>query len=248
MSKQEQTVNNTESEDEEVPPNADLEAINIVISSGAVPFLDVAGTGRLRRHQEGENEVSWPIQSQRTRAWVAKVFYMQTNCLINKRALDRVLLLLDGLAEENDDIEVDLCDLIDIDPLLGVIVNYVKFQGYVKATAVDLLRNLNEFTRKDSVVRTVNWPQSPESLGVRLRKLIKWLEKAGIGTEFVRDSRNRWIILTDSYDGLSPKLSPTSISSPPHENKECNSSDAYDSHQAFDLEAQFREIQKGLAP
>lgn len=244
----ENQTDDIDKDEEALPPSADIEAIKIVLSSGAVPFLDVAGIARLRRATDEGNEVSWPIQSQRTRAWIARTFYRQSNCLINRRALDRVLLCLEGLAEENDDTDVELCDLIDIDPLLGVIVRYVKFQGYVKATAADLLGDLNSFTKYDPVVRAVNWPLSPESLGLRLRKLIKWLEKAGIGTQFVRDNRNRWIIMSDGYVGSSPKLSPPPTSSSPHENKECNSSDACDSHQASDLEAQFREIQKGMSP
>lgn len=247
MSDSDQTVD-IQTLQEEAPPSADAEAIEIVLSSGAVPFLDVAGIARLRRDPEDENEVCWPIQSQRTRAWLMTTFYKRTNWLINKRALDRVLLCLEGFAEEKDDTDAELCDLIDIDPLLGVIVRYVKFQGYVKATAADLLRDLNGFTKNDPVVRTVNWPQSPESLGVRLRKLVMWLQKAGVGTEFVRDNRNRWIIMSDGHDGLSHKLSQTRPSGSPHEDKGCTSGDACDSQQASDLEAQFREIQKGLSP
>lgn len=100
--------------------------------------------------------------------------------MINHRALDRVLLCLEGLSENNEDSDYKLCDLIDIDPLLGVIIRYVRFQRHVKSTAAEILKQLNLNTTENPVVRTANWPQSPESMGVRLRKLMKWLMEAGI--------------------------------------------------------------------
>lgn len=235
-------------------PSVDTQAIRMVTESGAVPFLDVAGIARIHRkpgdakEPDNEKQICWPVQSQRIRAWVAKIFYEQTQNMIHQRALDRVLLCLEGMAEDNDDCDAELCDLIDIDPLLGVLIRYVRFQRYVKLTAADLLEQLNQFTADDPIVRSVNWPRSPESMGLRLRKLIDWLSKAGIFTEFQRDNRNRWIVMRDGYDGSETQLSQQSSQVETDKNADLRPHDTCDSSPPLDPQSQFDRIQKGLSP
>lgn len=53
---------------------ADKKAIQIILNSGAKPFLDIAGIARIRRKTTDKDEPCWPVQSHRTRAWIAKSY------------------------------------------------------------------------------------------------------------------------------------------------------------------------------
>lgn len=222
----------------------DVVALEIVKRSGATPFLDVAGEPRLRRKTEGPEDISWPIRSRRTEAWIARLYNDKTKVLISRSSIDRVLLCLEGLAEDNNRSDIELCDIIETEPVLGLLIRYVRHEQQVKSVSGDLLNALTTLTKGSPHLRTKTWPESPEALGRRIRQLLPWIRKAGIGVEFIRDKNHRWISLRDGIDCSQTGLSPEPSSANSFGDNTFQHSDSDDGSQV-NLEDEFNLILNG---
>jgi hypothetical protein len=224
---------------------SDVIALNIVKKKGAVPFLDAAGEPRLRRKTEGPEDISWPIRSRQTKAWIACLYNDKTNALISRSSIDRVLLCLEGLAEDNDRSDIELCDIIETEPVLGLLIRHVRHEQQVKLVSGDLLNALTKLTKDSPHLRTRTWPESPEALGRRIRQLLPWIRKAGIGVEFIRDKHHRWISLRDGIDSSQTGLSPEPSSAKSFGDNTFQHSDSNDSSSNVDQEAEYNLIMNG---
>jgi len=222
----------------------DVIALKIVKKKGAVPFLDAAGEPRLRRKTEGPEDISWPIRSRQTEAWIARLYNGKTKALICRSSIDRVLLCLEGLAEDNDRSDIELCDIIETEPVLGLLIRHVRHEQQVKSSAGDLLKSLNKLTQDAPHLRTMTWPKSPEALGRRIRRLLPWIRKAGISAEFIRDKHHRWVSLRDGIDSSDVKPSSKPSSAKSSDVNELQISDSSDGSKV-NPEAEFNLIMNG---
>jgi hypothetical protein len=225
-------------------PPPDVVVLEIVKQNGATPFLDAAGEPRLRRNSEGPEDISWPLRSCQTKAWIARLYNDTTRMLIGRSSIDRVLLCLEGLAEDNDRSDVELCDIVETDPVLGLLIRHVRHEKKVKSSAGDLLNAINQLTRDAPHLRTTTWPKSPEALGRRIRRLLPWIRKAGISAEFIRDKHHRWISLHDGIDSSDVKPSPKLSSAKSSDVNKLQNSDSNDGSEV-NLEAEFNLIING---
>jgi hypothetical protein len=188
---------------------AEVIALNLVLTSGAILYLDTAGEPRIRRKGEGATLHPSPIRSAEIEAWVERLFFDSSKRLLSRGQIDRVLLYLAGKAEDHQQTDIELCDAVDTEPVLRFLVRLVNHERYLKTTVGDLLKRLNELAvDQPFVLRSERWPRDPVSLGRRLRRLCSWLDKAGIEIDFSqREATHRWIVLTDGSDTSQGTLS-----------------------------------------
>lgn len=189
------------------------------------------------------------IFSAEIEAWVQKLFYDRYEQLLKRRQIDRVLLYLAGRAEDQKQVNIELCDAIEAEPLLRYVIRLVKHEQHVKRTPTDLLQQLNQLAATQPFVLTSHrWPKDPISLGRRLRQLSEWITKAGIDIDLKqRESSHRWIILKDSPDssGGEPSSHPSSDKSAA--SNDLGLRDRNDDENRIIREQQFEALMKGLS-
>jgi hypothetical protein len=221
-------------------------ALELVLQTGAIPYLDPAGEPRIRRTTDGTETLPWPVRSRETEAWVAKLYYEHARGLLSRGHIDRVLLYLEGKAAEQQQTGLELCDAIEADPLLGLLIRLIKHERFLKDTPENLLNRVNELAQGRLYLRALHrWPKSPETMGRRVRSLQPWLLRAGFTIEYQRDGRHRWIILSDSGDGyqLTPSPEPSLTNSVTGNG--FRQSDGSDGTEKTNPEAEFDRIMKG---
>ena len=190
-----------------LPP--DVVALNLVMSTGAVLYLDPAGEPRIRRASDGTDDIPWPLRSRVTEGWLAKLYFEYSHRLLGRSEIDRILLCLEGKAADNPHVNIELCDAIESEPVLGLIIHVMQHEQYLKLTADDLLRRLRDSVKdRPYLLTSPRWPKNAESLGRRLRTFSSWLQKANVVITFERDGRNRWIILSASTRSKNTEPSP----------------------------------------
>jgi hypothetical protein len=222
-------------------PN-EVVALELVLQAIEEVYSDPAGEPRIRRKNDNPDEISWPIRSREMGGWVAKLFYENTGNLLTRGQIDRVLLYLEGKAEEKQRHDLELCDVIEIEPILGLLIRLVKHEQHLKTTSDQLLKRLEGLAEERiHALTSSKWPRSPETLGRRLRKLKPWLNRAGIDIEYLREARRRLIVLNVRKQ-TEPSLIP-SFSNQQHENG-LRLSDRNDGSGIVTAEAEFNKLMR----
>ncbi len=187
----------------------DVVALELVLQGMTECYLDPSGEPRLRRKSDKPDDVPWPVRSRETEGWIAKIFFEATHTLLGRGQIDRVLLYLEGKAAEHTRVDMELCDAIESEPVLGLIIQLIKHERYLKTTTDALLRRLRELAKdRPYLMLAPRWPARTEALGRSLRRLGPWFSKAEIKITFTRDGRHRWIELTDSFGRHNGEPSP----------------------------------------
>lgn len=225
----------------------DVIAINLIISTGALLYLDPAGEPRIRHPTESTEDVPWPIRSRVTEAWVAKLFFERKHRLLTKPQVDRIILCLEGKAADNPQTNMELCDAIESEPVLGLLIQLIRHHQHMKTTADVLLCQLRELGReRPYVLNSAQWPNSVEALGRKLRRLTQWLKKADVDIIFKREGRNRWIILTNGRTSSNAKPSQEPSSSNTLSVNDFQKGDGSDGATVLNPELEFDRIMKGM--
>jgi hypothetical protein len=121
------------------------------------------------------------VRSRETEAWVAKLQYEHARGLLSRGDIGRVLLYLEGKAAEQQQTDLELCDAMEADPLLGLLIRLIKHGWFLKDTPENLLNRVNELAQgRPYLHRLRRWPKNAESMGRQVRSLQPWLLKAGI--------------------------------------------------------------------
>lgn len=219
-------------------------AIRHVLSENPQLSLDSAGEPRIRRSFDPGGEIAWRVDSPRIRGWIARVYFENTKAVLRKEAMERVLVLLAGLAEKQDESDLEVCDAADVDPLLRYIIRRVRDEQHLKITAEALLDDLECSTRGRAYLRQEsNWPTGPSEVGRRVRALTKQLGKASITLNAdQRSNRQRWLIFSLVGDGNPCRPSPSLSSTSPVAGNELRPGDSGDTQADFDLESEFARM------
>lgn len=224
-------------------PEAEM-AVQLVLSKHPHLFLDSAGEPRIRRPFDLDKEIAWRVDSTRIRGWIARVYYEEAEEVLRKEAMERVLVLLAGLAEKHDESDLEVCDAADVDPLLRYIIRRLRDERHLKITAEQLLNDLELSTRERPYLRQAsNWPKCPEEVGKRVRGLRRWLKKASIElNDNQRNKHHRWLIFSLVDDGKTYPPSPSPSSASSASGNELQLGDRGDGRVDLDLEAEFARM------
>ena len=225
----------------------DVIALDLIISTGADLYLDPAGEPRIRRSSEAPEDMPWPVRSRITEGWVANLFFEMTHRLLTKPQIDRIIICLEGMAARNPQTNMELCDAIESEPVLGLLIQLIRHQQHMKTTADSLLCQLRDLAReRPYVLKSPRWPNSTEALGRALRRVAPWLKKADVDIAFKREGRNRWVILTNSSTRLKTEPSQRASSANHLANSDFSENDRSDSAEVANPELEFEKLMKGM--
>jgi len=243
VSSDEPNQNNANSSDDK--PRPDQLALKFARKS-AMAFMDSAGVPRLKPFKNPAGDLGWPVRSQQTEEWIAGQYFGKTGQLIDPGSIKRVILVLAGLAEQRGTISHDIGHLIEADPFLGFLIQFVRHNRTYAKPATELLVELHAMAIYAPENDFLNWPTSPEALGRRIRTYGNILKHVGIETHFRRDKHRRTISLSDIGDRGVRKPSPNPSPLGP-ENSQLNpTNDGGDGSTPNDLRMEFDQITKGL--
>jgi len=194
--------------DREAPPpsgedGATIPLVELVLTTGAHPYCDVAGIPRLRRPSDSRDFLPWPIRSRQVEAWVARLFYSHQGTLATQSEIRQVLLVLEGMASENWERDPALEDVIEQEPVLTAVLELLSGQSTWEGTASNLFAELSQIAWRLGIRpdRHPAWPADAPRLSSRLRELRGWLQRAGIEYLYHRSARQRTHFLRKTDDG-----------------------------------------------
>lgn len=159
----------------------------------------------------------WPLNHRRTRAAIAGFAYKTEGKTISVRELNRVLVILEDFAWNDERIVVQIQLAADEDPLveaLFILLNDTNSASDIDWPAARLLKELEKVAIRNSInTKTTGWPNGAAQLSRRLEDLRALLKSAGVSIERGRRSGgHRFIKLTrdDECDDVEQPPSPAS--------------------------------------
>jgi hypothetical protein len=138
------------------------------------------------------------------RGWLCRFVWNQKQLLLHEREVDRILELLNGQSLENPVANASdpaLLQLLDKEPLLATIVEFMEGKDKFEASVAELLGILRKFARERGLLgrMSAHFPGGPNVLSRKLTLFSPMLEQFGIKVA-IRRSNGAKVTITGRKD------------------------------------------------
>lgn len=145
-----------------------------------------------------------PLFHRDFRGWLCRFAWNQKSLLLHEREVDRILELLSGQSLENPIANVSdpaLLQLLEKEPLLATIVEFMEGRDVFETTVAELLRSLRKFAGERGLLGRMasRFPGGPNVLSRKLAHFSSDLALFGI-TVAIRRSNGAKVKLTGRKD------------------------------------------------
>lgn len=177
-------------------------AVATVIRHTAEVFVDIASQPWIRFRTSIDDSASWPMRHGRVRAEIARLIYEHHNIVLFEQEINRILVVMEGLAWRNHQPNVDLQQALEIEPLFEAVFIFLRQPesgGWFRGTSTLLYAELTKVAKRSGVdQKSKLWPGGPSPLSKRLGELTEIFSAHRItvergrnpgGTRFVRLER-----------------------------------------------------------
>jgi hypothetical protein len=190
--------------------SADVAASKIILSRG------ISGTVYVRLNEPGESDRPLPIIDRPARCWLARYAYAKGCGVLADSEIARVFNLLEGWAMNRACALVgssDQADLIESEPVLAVIVEYMSTTHIMERMMHPLWEELWQFAGKRKLLRLgrKHFPRGAQVLSRRLGEFRPDLVGLGIDVEIKHTAKGSRVTLRRRGDASNAE--PSSVSS-----------------------------------
>lgn len=185
-------------------------------------YRGISGTVYVRLTEPGESDRPLPIIDRPARCWLARYAYAKDCGVLGDSEIARVFNLLEGWAMNRAIALVDSsdqADLIEKEPVLAVIVEYMSTTHFIERMMYPLWEELWQFASKRKLLRLgrKHFPRGAQVLSRRLGEFRPVLFGLGIDVEIKRTPQGSKVTLRRRLDASSPE--PSSEPSGPKSNQ-----------------------------
>lgn len=208
---------------ENIKPASALERI---LATKPKLFINIVGHPTIVLPMSSDQSLpkTWPLRSERIKAWIAEFVWGQSGVILAEREIDRIVTVLVGKAWHDQRNDISVTEAMDQDPLFESLLILMQecavFDKSCTALKVELDRvaRANGLDTKDRL-----WPKAAPQLSRRIEELKPLLKRAGVTAELGRRSGGmRFVKLTceksSGGDVTGPPPAP-SIDNSHHPNK-----------------------------
>ena len=141
---------------------------------------------------------TWPLRSERVKAWVAEFVWDQSGIVLAEREIDRIVTVLVGKAWHDQRNDIEVTEAMDQDPLLEALLIFARRQAVFDKTCTALGIDLESVAREAGLdTKDRHWPKGAPQLSRRIEELKPLLKRAGVTAELGRRSGGfRFVKLT----------------------------------------------------
>lgn len=175
-------------QEEQKNQRRDVSALNLILSVISEVSCDIAGQPSVSINHDQDEQQVWSIHSRRFRSWIAEFVWDHADIVLYDQELNRILTVLEGRAWNNQQVDTQVCEAIEKDPLFEAIIIWIneKKQSF-DGRSTKLLLELNKTAKKFGVdTQHQAWPKAPAQLSRRIRQLEQIFERVGISIEVGR--------------------------------------------------------------
>lgn len=192
-------------------------ALALILETRPELFINVVGqpTIRLPDAPGRSTRVTWPLRSERVKAWIAEFVWNRTGIVLADREIDRIVTVLVGKAWHDSRHEVELTEAMDADPLLEALLIFMHDHAVFDKSCTALKADLDQVARSAGLdTKDRLWPKAAPQLSRRIEDLKPLLQRASItaelgrragGTRFVRLANEK----PSGGDAAGPPLPPS---------------------------------------
>lgn len=209
------------------PPGSDKDVITIVrqtalaleriLATRPELFINIVGQPTIRLPQVSElsHSETWPLRSDRVKAWIAEFVWDQSGIVLAEREIDRIVTVLAGKAWRDPRIDTELTEAMDADPLLEALLIFMHEHAIYDKSCTALKAALDQVARSAGLdTKDRLWPKAAPQLSHRIEELRPLLKRGSIKAEFGRRSGGiRFVRLTKEKpsggDAAGPPLPPS---------------------------------------
>jgi hypothetical protein len=215
------TSQETESSGSDAAVNAAVRqpalALERILASRPDLYINVVGqpTIRIPIVSERPQRDTWPLHSNRVKAWIAELVWAQSGIVLAEREIERVVMVLVGKAWHDLRNDVELTEAMDEDPLLEALMIFMHEHAIFDKSSTTLKASLDQVARSSGLdTKDRLWPKAAPQLSRGIEELKPLLKRAGItaelgrrtgGTRFVRLMQEK----PSGGDAAGPPLTPT---------------------------------------
>ncbi len=192
-------------------------ALDLILATQPELFINVVGqpTIGLPFSSTPPNRDTWPLRSERVKAWIAEFVWERAGMVLAEREIDRIVTVLVGKAWHDPRHDSELADAMDTDPLLEAVVIFMHEHAVFDKSCTALKAELDQVARAAGLdIKDRLWPKAAPQLSRRIEELKPLLKRGDITAEIGRRSGGvRFIRLTKSKpndgDAEGPPLPPS---------------------------------------
>ena len=181
---------------------------------------------------------TWPLRSERVKAWVAEFVWDQSGIVLAEREIDRIVTVLVGKAWHDQRNDIAVTEAMDQDPLLEALLIFVRRHAVFDKTCTALGIALESVAREAGLdTKDRHWPKGAPQLSRRIEELKPLLKRAGVTAELGRRAGGfRFVKLTCD------KSSGGDVAGPPHASSIDNSHHPREIHRHDDGDGDSRKM------
>jgi hypothetical protein len=191
-------------------------ALALILATKPELFINVVGqpTIGLPSSPERLQQKTWPLRSERVKAWIAEFIWHQSGIVLAEREIDRIVTVLVGKAWHDPRHDIELTDAMDQDPLLEALLILMHEHAIFDKTCTALHTALDQVAREAGLdTKDRLWPKGAPQLSRRIEELKPLLKRGQVTAVLGRRSGGfRFVKLTrdppSGGDAAGPPLPP----------------------------------------
>lgn len=164
-------------------------ALALILETRPELFINVVGqpTIRLPDVPGRSTPETWPLRSDRVKAWIAEFVWNRTGIVLADREIDRIVTVLVGKAWQDPRHDVELTEAMDADPLLEALLIFMHDHAVFDTSCTALKAALDDVALLASLdTKDRLWPKAAPQLSQRIENLKPLLKRASITAELGR--------------------------------------------------------------
>lgn len=214
-------------------------ALERILATKPELFINIVGQPTIVLPTSSDQPLpkTWPLRSERIKAWVAEFVWGQSGIILAEREIDRIVTVLVGKAWHDQRNDITVTEAMDQDPLLESLLILMQEHAVFDKSCTALKEELDRVARANGIdTKDRLWPKGAPQLSRRIEELKPLLKRAGVTAELGRRSGGMRFIKLKCE-----KVSGGDVAGPPPAPSIDNSHHPNDIHRHDDSDGDFRK-------